>query len=673
MVKNGVLLATPFLDITQVLQPPFAFDDFSERGLLGVTFDPGFPANPYVYVYYTVCKVPGSGSCQTAKNRVARFTVGYQGNPDRADPTSQVVLLDDIDSDAGNHNGGWIDFGPLDGKLYVSVGDGGAVHTKSQDLGSLNGKILRLNPDGSAPFDNPFVGLFGARPEVFALGFRNPWRCRFHPDGRFFCGDVGENSWEEIDWVVSGGNYGWPTTEGTFDPAQYPQFVEPILTYSHVSVGGGASITGGDFGSETSFPGDYQQSYFFGDYVVGFIRRVVLAPDGVSTAGPATGFATVPGVTDLLAGPDGALYYTDIIDGELHRIATTGSNTPPVARATATPSQGPPPLTVQFSSAGSVDADGDPISVLWNFGDGSPASTAVAPTHTYTALGAYTATLTVSDGRAPNPGTDTVTLPITVGSPPVVTITQPVASSTFQGGQTIAIAGNAIDAEDGTLPPSALVWEIRFQHDTHWHPYLNDVVGSPQSFVTATTGETSANVWYRIFLRATDSAGLTGEASVDILPRTATVRLDTSPSGLQLTLDGQPVTAPAQFTGVVGVVRTIGASSPQGQYTFNRWSDGGVQIHTIATPAANTTYTAFFNGPTTTTTSPPTTTTTKAAGDDDDDLDDSGRRRRPRPTLVARPRRRCLASATPPSAARPASTRPTTSACRPSCSARAAR
>src|SRR5262249_41623446 len=113
---------------------------------------------------------------------------------------------------------------------------------------------------------------------------------------------------------------------------------------------------------------------------------------------------------------------------------------------------------------------------------------------------------------------------------------------------------------------------------------------------------------------------------VDILPRTTTVRLDTAPSGLQLTLDGQPVTAPAQFTGVVGVVRTIGASSPQGQYTFNRWSDGGVQVHTISTPAASTTYTAIFNGPTTTTTvattttlattsttKPPTTTTTTTA------------------------------------------------------------
>src|SRR5262249_58348217 len=208
IVKNGALVATPFLDVTQVVQPPATFDDFSERGLLGVTFDPGFPASPFVYIYYSVCKVPGSGSCLTAKNRVARFTAGYQGNPDRADPTSQVVILDDIDSDAGNHNAGWLDFGPLDGKLYVSTGDGGAIHTKSQDVASLNGKILRLNPDGSAPFDNPFVGLFGARPEVYALGFRNPWRCRVHPDGRFFCAALGEETREESGWAGPGREYG---------------------------------------------------------------------------------------------------------------------------------------------------------------------------------------------------------------------------------------------------------------------------------------------------------------------------------------------------------------------------------------------------------------------------------------------------------------------------------
>src|SRR4029453_18941491 len=144
VVKNGALLATPFLDVTQVLQAPLTFDSYSERGLLGVAGDPGFPAPPSVYGYYSVCKVAGSGTCQVAKNRVARVSAGYQGNPDRADPASHVVLLADIDSHTGIHNAGWVGFGPLDGKLYVSVGDSGTGGTKAQDLASLSGKVLRL-------------------------------------------------------------------------------------------------------------------------------------------------------------------------------------------------------------------------------------------------------------------------------------------------------------------------------------------------------------------------------------------------------------------------------------------------------------------------------------------------------------------------------------------------
>jgi glucose/arabinose dehydrogenase len=778
IVKDGALLDTPFLDVAQLVEPSVTFDDFFERGLLGIAFDPDFAQNSFVYIYYTVCKVPGVTSCQIAKNRVARVTAGYQGNPDVVDPTSHMVLLDDIDSDAGNHNGGWIGFGPVDGKLYIAIGDGGADHTKSQDLESLNGKILRLNPDGTVPLDNPFLGVPLARPEVYALGLRNPWRCRFHSDGRFFCGDVGESTWEEIDAIVGGGNYGWPVTEGDFDPAAYPQFVRPMYTYSHASVGGSAAITGGEFGSATNFPGDYQQSYFFGDYVVGFIRRIVLAADGV-TVTQTSDFATnLHGNTDLLAGSDGALYYPDITGGEVHRIAATGSAAP-VARATATPSQGDAPLTVQFSSAGSsaaptitgtqtiwpdttvpdivdggdpdsvelgvkfrsdvagfvtsirfyktdantgphigslwsstgtrlatgtftgesasgwqqldfappvaiqagtvyvasyfapnghysasldyfatqgldspplhalVDGDAggngvyaygatstfpsntyraqsyfvdvvfgtaadDPLSLLWDFGDGSPTSTDPAPSHSYTARGPYTATLTVTDGRTP-PGTATATVPITVGTPPAVTITQPVDNSLFHGGQTIPLVGSATDVEDGVLPPSALQWEIRFHHDTHYHPYLSGLTGSPleDAFVTNTSGETSPNVSYEIILRATDSFGLTGVASVFILPETTTIQLDTSPSGLQLTLDGQPVTAPVQFKGVVGIERTIEAVSPQGSFTFGAWSDGGAQVHTISTPASDTTYTALFDGvPTTTST---TTSTTNAS------------------------------------------------------------
>jgi glucose/arabinose dehydrogenase len=608
IIKNGVLLAAPFLDASELVEPPFTLDIDSERGLLGVAVDPGFPAAPFVYVYYSVCKVAGSGTCEVATNRVARVSAGYQGDLDRADPASHVVLLDDIPSPTGIHNAGWLGFGPTDGKLYVAVGDGGTGGTAAQDLASLNGKVLRLEPTGGVPVDNPFVGLFGARPEVFALGLRNPWRCRFHPDGRLFCGDVGQADWEEIDWVVAGGNYGWPTTEGYFSSATYPEFMPPLYAYDHTS---GSSITMGDFGARTNFPGDHQQSVFFGDYSWQWIRRAVIADDGV-TVTSVVDFDTQAGyVTDLLVGPDGALYATDIVAGTVRKITAIGSNQPPVARATAAPTQGAAPLTVQFSATESSDADGDPLTLLWDFGDGSPSSTDATPLHTYEAPGGYTATLTVSDGQSPTPGIDTMAVPITVGTVPVVTISAPVADSYFQGGQTINLEGSATDAEDGPLPASALHWEIRFQHADHWHPFLNDLAGSPQSFITATTGHTETDVNYWIILRASDSSGLTGEAELHVLPRLVTLRLDTSPPGLQLTLDGQPVTTPVEVPSVVGVGRTLGAPSPQGSNVFTAWSDGGVQVHTISTPASDTTYTGFFTEPSTTSTTSTTTGSTE--------------------------------------------------------------
>src|SRR5262249_9751815 len=274
------------------------------------------------------------------------------------------------------------------------VGDGGSVHTKAQDLTNLNGKVLRININGSIPSDNPYVGQAGLRPEVWAYGFRNPWRCRFQPGtGRLLCADVGESTWEEIDLVAKGLNFGWPTTEGPFTQASFPQFTTPLYWYNHNGLR--AAITGGDFGARTNFPGSYQQSYFFGDYGMGFIKQAVLDTNGtvLSVQDFATGLG-VNSVTDIVAGPDGALYYTDFTTSAVWKIFAVAGNHSPVASASVNPPKGSPPLTVAFSSAGSSDPDGDPITFSWDFGDGSAPSTAANPTHTYTTRGMYTATLT---------------------------------------------------------------------------------------------------------------------------------------------------------------------------------------------------------------------------------------------------------------------------------------
>ena len=524
---------------------------------------------------------------------MARFVA----NGDVVVPGSQTVILDDIPNAAGNHNAGWIEFGP-DGKLYVAVGDGGAASGTALDLNGLNGKILRINADGTIPANNPFAGQANRRGEIWAYGLRNPWRCRFQPtSGRLFCADVGQNTWEELDIIQPGLNYGWPTTEGPFNPATWPQFTHPIYWYGHAA--GRASITGGDFGTRTNFPGDHQQSYYFGDYALGWIKRAILDASG-TTVLSVVDFVTAIGtntVTDIVAGPDGDLYYTDFVANAVRKVELVTTNRSPIAAASADPAKGTAPLTVQFSSAGSSDPDGDPITYSWNFGDGSPLSTQPNPVHIYSAEGPYTATLTVSDGQAvPGPASDSVA--IDVGDPPVVTITAPIDLAVFHAGDTVPLAGFAIDAEDGVLPSSALHWTIVFHHDDHTHPFINDIVGSPQSFVWATAGEPDPDVGYEVILSATDSDGLTTSETVFVIPQLGSYTLVTDPPGLQLLLDGQSVSTPLTVTGVIGYPRTLDAPSPQAgsglTWVFSQWSDGGAKQHTILPQTTARTYTARY-------------------------------------------------------------------------------
>ena len=187
VVQNGAVLATPFLTV--------GVNTVSERGLIGVALDPNFAANGFVYVYYTT-------SAATPVNRVSRFTASA-GNPNVALAGSEVVLLDNIASTNGNHNGGALAFG-ADGKLFIGVGEAG-VPSNAQTLSNLSGKVLRINPDGSIPPDNPLVGVSGARPEIWAFGLRNPFTLAVQPgSGQLFINDVGQNAFEEVDPGVRG-------------------------------------------------------------------------------------------------------------------------------------------------------------------------------------------------------------------------------------------------------------------------------------------------------------------------------------------------------------------------------------------------------------------------------------------------------------------------------------
>ena len=187
--------------------------------------------------------------------------------------------------------------------------------------------------------------------------------------------------------------------------------------------------------------------------------------------------------------------------------------------------------------------------------------------------------------------------PTAVNQAPVPTITSPSTGTTFKAGDTINFSGSATDAEDGTIPASGLLWWAELHHDTHTHPFQPQTAGGSGSVNIPVRGETSANIFYRFHLRATDSNGSAVEVTRDVLPRKVTVTLATQPAGLAITLDGQPFTAGTSFTGVVGMERDLVAADQNfngRRFRFDGWSDGGAGTHTISTPATNTTYTANF-------------------------------------------------------------------------------
>jgi glucose/arabinose dehydrogenase len=295
VIKNGVVLTAPFTALT--------VNSAGERGLLGVTFDPDYTTNRFVYVYYTA-------TTPTIHNRVSRFTANA-ANEDVAVAGSEVVLLDLETLSDTNHNGGALHFGP-DGKLYIAVGEN-AVPANAQSLATRLGKILRINSDGTIPADNPtsFPNIAGSpsgvNRAIWAVGVRNPFTFSFQPGtGRMHINDVGQDTWEEVNVGTAGANFGWPTCEGTCATAG---MTNPLYQYS--SVGGSAcAITGGAFYNPTTptFPAQFIGKYFFADFCAGWIKT--LDPLSPPATGAAVDFASgISFPVDIQVANDGSLYY----------------------------------------------------------------------------------------------------------------------------------------------------------------------------------------------------------------------------------------------------------------------------------------------------------------------------------------------------------------------------
>ncbi len=276
ILKDGALLPTPFLDLTKKVIC------CGERGLLGLAFHPKYAENGYFYVDYT----------ENVNNQlytvIARYSVSAS-DPNQADPNSELRLLQ-IEQPYQNHNGGEVQFGP-DGYLYIGMGDGGSEgdpNGNGQSLQTLLGKILRIDVDNTQPYaipaDNPFANG-GGLWEIWAYGLRNPWRFSFDKlTGDLYIGDVGQDLWEEIDYLSAGSpggeNFGWNYYEGTHhyrgSPPAGAEFVMPVAEYSHDI---GESVTGGYVyrGIDLSA---WQGVYVYGDYGSGLVWGLLHLADG---------------------------------------------------------------------------------------------------------------------------------------------------------------------------------------------------------------------------------------------------------------------------------------------------------------------------------------------------------------------------------------------------------
>jgi len=597
IVKNGTLLGTAFLQLPNV-------DTKNERGLQSIVFDPDFITAPYIYVYYTTT-LTGS------HNRVSRFTA----NGDVATVASEVPLLDLDNLGGGVHNGGQLVF-MNDKTLIVAVGENG-ITSFSQDLGSMLGKIHRINRNGSIPTDNPynstltgFSALTGKFRSIYALGFRNPFKANIQATtGKIFINDVGGDSREEISELLSGKNYGWPGIEGKITNQTPPtNYKDPIFDYARNE---GCAITAGAFynPTTTAFPSSIIGKYFYADYCNGYIRMI----DPTNPVG-SIGFATnISRPIDVeIDNATGSMYYlaraglgggseqdnTSSSNGELWKVdyngasnvsisvqpkgklVSEGENTTFIVSA-----NGSQPIYYQWqkNNANIMGATTNGLNLVnIAFADNGAAYKAVIRNATST-ITSNIALLTVIPNLLPN-----------------ATITSPMGSILYTAGTTITFSGIATDPEDGVLAASQFEWKIDLYHDAHSHPALDAVTGVKfGTYTIPTIDETSSNVWLRISLTVRDNLNATKTIHTDVFPLKVGITLNTTPAGLNLKLDGMEVTTPYTFTGVVGILRTIEPVISQvtanGNYTFSGWAQGGNTVQTIATPASETAYTAYFD------------------------------------------------------------------------------
>ncbi|UUN30255.1 ThuA domain-containing protein [Streptomyces sp. FIT100] len=596
--RDGELRSTDAAGNTKVIGtiPVYSHD---EEGLQGVGIDPAFAENRAIYLYYAppldtpAGDAPNDGTAADfAKydgvNRLSRFVLKADGTLDNASEKKVI----DIPATRGIccHVGGDIDF-DAQGNLYLSTGDDSNpfasdgytpidertgrnpaydARRTSGNTNDLRGKVLRIKvaDDGSytVPDGNLFApGTDKTRPEIYAMGFRNPFR--FSVDkktGILYVGDYGPDAGAadpkrgpagqvEFARITKPGNFGWPFCTGDNDPYVDYDFATKVsgatfdcaapkndspyntglvdlppaepawLPYDGGSVPefgtGSESPMGGpvyrydpDLDSPVKFPEAYDGDFFAGEFGRRWIKRIEHGDDGtVQSINPVPWTGTQ--IMDMAFGPDGALYVLDYgtawFGGDEHsaiyRIENATGGRSPVAEAGASKTSGTAPLRVALSSAGTTDADGDALTYSWDFGDGGT-STAANPTHTYRKNGTYTATVTAKD---PTGRTGSASVQVVVGNTaPKVTLELPTEGALFSFGDEVPFKVTVTDPEDGTVDCAKVKVTYVLGHDSHGHP-VTSANGCTGTIKTSADGghDPNANIFGVFDAEYTDGGG----------------------------------------------------------------------------------------------------------------------------------------------------------------------
>ncbi|WP_053227517.1 LamG-like jellyroll fold domain-containing protein [Solirubrobacter soli] len=618
---------TRFADLRAQVQ------DYWDRGLLGMAIAP----DGRVFVLYSHDTGWGD-SCPNGGTLAPGCRI--DGRLSWLDASGgEHVLATDFCQQFPSHSIGTLAFGP-DGMLYLSAGEGahfdfpdfgqignvcgdppdtaGDIGPPDSQGGALRAQAYRrpagqpFTPDGAVLRIDPDHPSF-SRENVVAYGFRNPFRFTFRPGtSDIWLGDVGWTTWEELNRVPVDGivrNYGWPCYEGPGRQPAYDDYdfttcetlyaegsaTPPVFTYNHADevvdgdgcAPGDSSISAVTFYTGTAFPAAYRGGLFFGDYSRNCLWFMPLGDDGQPDPAQRRLFAgDAPGPVFLTEGPDDALYYADLNDGEIRRISYRA----PTASITASADAKEPPLEVHFDGRGSHDPENGALDYAWDLdGDGAyDDSTSDTPVFTYTRRGYVDVRLRVTN-RAGLSGTASRT--ITVGVPPTAAIDTPTSATTWAVGDTIAFAGHG-------SPGSTLTWALNLRHcsrldasQCHTHA-LQNFTGTSGSFV-APDHEYPSHL--ELSATATDADGLHTTQTVRLDPRTTDVTLASSPPGMQLPFGSESLPAPFTRTVLARSVVSLNAPSPQAGLPWTSWSDGGARVHTTTVPdGGSITYTANF-------------------------------------------------------------------------------